>query len=221
MPRILIWASLIALCLTFSSHANADIVTIDFENDLSQTPVDLDESGISLSMLSQTTPLTANVAEDTSGLLTISIIGATSNDPTNSFVNSTNASLGINSPGGVDESDRFDADFGESLEFAFNFDVDLVSVDFVNLSGTEELTFHTVTGINDDNTNGSDLFTFAGDGIFVPAGTPILIEATEGNFGLDALTIHVKTAVVPEPSSLSLLGLVSLFAVSRRRRSRE
>ena len=94
---------------------------------------------------------------------------------------------------------------------------------WISLSGTEEFNFGSVTGINDANTSGSDVFTFAGSGIFLPAGTGITLSAggpAGSDVGLEALTIHVKTDVVPEPGSLSLLGLAGLVLVARRKRSR-
>ena len=210
--------------------ASASVFTIDFETDLSQTPIDLD-NGPTIDMISTAMPLTANVAEDTSGQLTISVIAASSFDPANSNVNSSGAGLGVNSPTpvvGSENASRFDVDAAESLTFVFNEDVTLISIDLTSFSGEEEFTAAGVDFANDEATNlaglptsdSSDVFTFAGGGISLPAGTSFSLEAggpAGSSVGLEALTIDF-TPAVPEPSSIALLGLFGLSAVARRRK---
>ena len=193
-------------------------ITILFETDLSQTAIDLD-SGPTLDTLA-TTPLTADVAEDPDGLLTISVINASSFNPSSSNVNASGGGFGINSPTppvGGENASRFDVDAAESLEFAFNFDVRILSIDLTSLTGSEEFTLGSVTGINDGNTNVSDIFIFADGGLFFAAGEGILLEATGpagGSVGLMAITLEV----VPEPSTAVLLALMGGFVGLRRRR---
>lgn len=208
------------LSLGACGPAHAVLVEILFETDLSQTAVDLD-NGPTLDTLSSITPLTANVAEDPDGLLTISVIGASSFDPSNSNVNASGAGLGINSPtpdGGSENSSRFDVDASESLMLTFNYDVNILSVDLTSLSGTDAFTFGSVTGINDANTPTNDVWTFAGGGMLLSAGTGVLLEATGPagtSVGLQAITLEY--VAVPEPSTLvALLGLTAWFASKRR-----
>ena len=211
---------IIASSALMAIPASAVVFTIDFETDLSQTPVDLD-NGPTIDMISVANPLTANVAEDPDGMLTISVVDADSFDPTNSNVNTSGAGLGINSPtptGGSENASRFDVDAGESLSFTFSSDVNIISVDLTSLTGDEAFTFGSVTGINDANTNVSDVFTFAGGGLFFAAGTPIFLEATGPagtSVGLDAITLDT----IPEPTTSLLIGLSGLFLVVRRKRN--
>ena len=214
---------LVAMLAMPMVQTNADIViTIDFETDLSMTPVGLDD-GPTIDTISALTPLTADVAEDPAGLLEISVIAASSFDPANSNVNASGSGFGINSPtpdGGSENASRFDVDAAETLTFAFNQDVNFINVEFTNLSGTEEFTFGSVTGINDVNTDTADVFTFADGGIFLAAGTGITLQASGpagSSVGLEAITLEILA--VPEPTSATLIafGLSGLCMVRRRR----
>lgn len=216
------FTNLAILGLTASLAAPASaatVITIFFETDLSDTAVDLD-NGPALDTISATTPLTANVAEDLTNMLTISVISASSFDPENSNVNASGGGLGINSPtpdGGSENASRFDVDAAESLEFAFSLDVRIISVDLTSLTGAEEFTFGSVTGITDANTPASDVFTFADGGLIFAAGEGILLEATGaagGSVGLTAITVEV----IPEPSTAMLLAMMGGFVGFRRRR---
>lgn len=227
MRRNFIWAGVLALVVMMSSYSQADIV-IDFTTDTND-PLAPGATGDLLddiaSVFSSDLPATVDVVEDAIFGLTLTVDSGSSFDPANTDVNAASSSFGPNSPtptGGSENPTRFDVDAAELIQISFNLDVFVESIDLTSLSGDDEFTVGTVTGIDDNNTNGSDIFDFTSggtsQGIFLAAGSTLLLEATGPagtSVGIQALDV---TVAVPEPGSLlGLMGLAGLFAVKRRR----
>lgn len=225
----------VVLTLVFGGMANADIITLDLTLDAGpgSTGAVLDNNVLLTTLAA--TPLTADVIEtDVIGTgasqvgivpgLTLSIVGGTGDALAE--VNGSGTGLGVNSDSASDNSTRYDVDFSESLSFQFNQDITLLNVHLVSFSGQEQFTVGSETFQSSNGTDpvlpasdGSDIFTFASGGQFIPANTPFIVEAggpAGTSVGLEGFTI--ETISVPEPSSIALLGLLGLGAVARRRR---
>lgn len=140
------------------------------------------------------------------------------NDKTNM---QTNFSMGINSASTSNStlnSESRDFNKNEGWEFSFDKDVNLIEIDFssFNSNGSRASVkagiFPTFNIINEDTD--SDAYSLGGR--FVAAGdtiTLINVSPDDDPWRLDGFTVEV----VPEPSSLALLGLGGLLVATRRR----
>lgn len=154
------------------------------------------------------------VGYDATAMAFISASGGGPNHETN--VQGSAATLGVNSastpPGAGNDARDFDA--GEQWVFVFSEDVELIEIDLAGqgsgevfqISSPAFATFTLPDGVTGDTHDlGSTL---------VPAGTAVTFEATAGSIRIPYLEVNV----VPEPSSILLLGLGGLAFFSRRRR---
>ena len=200
--RKLILSNAIVLSVVMSSATYADIsgsleIQIEF-NDSGETGADLDNVD------SSDLPFTTPVVEDTrtgDDQLTISVIGLTGTG--DFFLDRGTAAIlnfGINSSG-QDNAFDFDANFGESVTFAFNQDVYITEIDldrtlFGGLGDVFEVGGVT---INDSDTPASDIFSFIDadnpHGLFVAAGDGVLLQATGGSVQLASLTVQIASAL--------------------------
>lgn len=218
----LIWSGALLLSLLTTGYSQADIV-IDFTNEPGGTGELLDAiqaDGANLHF--EDLPFTVAVPEDTTGVLELTLLGGSSldNDDSSTRINASSNSFGPNSDtpaGGTENASRFDVDAEEQLFISFNRDVFIENIGLNSLTGDEQFTFGTVTGIDSSAFD----FTSAGatPGLFVPANQSILLEATgPAGTSVGLVSLDVAIATVPEPSSLlGLMGLAGLIAVKRRR----
>lgn len=159
-----------------------------------------------------TTPVTNDVPE-ISGLQII-ITGILGTD-TGAELNSTSTSLGINSDNDTD-TDQFEAALEQGFTFQFTKDVSISQLDFVTFDSGETVSFDGFTIGYDDLTNKTtDIYEFSSP-LEISADTDITLQATAGIIGIEAITL----TVVPEPATLSMIGLGGMLALLVRRTRR-
>lgn len=131
-----------------------------------------------------------------------------------SDLNATTTAFGINSEGSVDHADRFDSTFSESATFSFNKSVSIKQVDFTHFDAGESFQFGASTVVFSDLTDGTtDIMDFSAP-IILAAHEQFTLSAISGSIGIEAMDI----TAVPEPSSVTLLGLAGVVVLFRRRR---
>ena len=216
--------------LSVAATANADIVEFDFETDDAQNPA--------FAMALDTGPLFTATQDG----ITFTASATSTNGTTNP--NSAGNGIGVNSSVPGDGNNSIDP--GEVLTLTVTFDetafdkVQLTNIDVGNIGGADDganitLTDGTNFDFHDDATAPAGLVFGAADIISVADGNEIDIssgqtfifqtptgQAVNQDFRLQRISLHVKDAVVapviPEPTSLGLLGVLGLGIVARRRR---
>ncbi len=209
--KTLILCSVMAVAgLLAATPASADIVYEFFNNG---TTIGAALDGQASGSFTQSGP---------SGTATLTAMTSLAGEVFNST--GSNPGFGINQSASNDDTDGFDFDelggpgVAEGLILSFDTNVLLESISVGSFSSTDEVQVlvggTTVATIN--STGATSLNGFA-----LSAGTSVLINTTAGTYGngwsLNSFDVTVEA--VPEPGAVMLLGLFSLGAVSRRRRS--
>ena len=165
---------------------------------------------------------------DTPGseVVTVSLLGISSNDTGATSVSSGFANFGINSSGSLDSSTNLDSVLEEQFTISFNRPVEITEIDFSQFGDAERFQVgDRIINGTDTILNSSDDADLSDDPIIVEANTPILFAPlqtvldTNSSVNLIEVRVNLLAPTIPEPSSLALLGLGAIGLVSRRRRS--
>lgn len=148
--------------------------------------------------------------------------GVTMTATSNGAINALAATLGINFTGSSDDSGLFDDSNGDNtgteelLDFVFDVDLTLDSIDFTNFSGTDQATLTIGGGSPITITSGDSTNPYAVNA-FLLAGTHVVLQYDNntGNNGWGIETVTVTP--VPAPTGLAAgLGLMGLMMIKRR-----
>ena len=194
--------SVAVLTVAFSGFANAQSGTVVFVDDGAGT-----STGALLTNLG-TNVDGSTVATEVAGL-SLTVESLTTNG-TPGIVTAVGTRFGV--------GDNFFRAGTPDDEITFSFDqaVTIDEISFSSVSGSDDFLFNgqlfgeSANGVTIENT----AFSLAAD-------QPFTISANTGNIGLvnlDVTVVDGGAANVPEPSSATLLGLLSLGVVARRRR---
>lgn len=200
---------------TSATQSQADVILFDFTSE----GISIDGVGLGGSLTSDGLTLTTIDIIDIDGNNT-SDTGAV--DLTNI---GSNDALGINSASSTgdsvnNESQNFDDN--EGWVFSFDFDVEIMEIDFESFSSNGGTRASFKSGIFptflilESAVDGSDVYEFSPNR-FVAAGDEITIintSPTGDNWRIEGITVE---ATVPEPSSMALVAL-GCFTCMRRRR---
>ena len=242
MRNKFVWLSALALSFFMTSVSSAQVI-LNFDlnfRDSRDTLGDAIENAVNalpgdVDGFSGPIPFLVDADEDVidtpgSEVVTVSLLGISSNDTGATSVNSGFANFGINSAPGIsggDSSTNLDSVLEEQFTISFNRPVEITEIDFSQFDDAERFQ------VGDRIINGTDLSTpddadLSDDPIIVEANTPILFAplqtVADTNSSVNLLEVRVNllaptSPTIPEPSSLALLGLGAIGLVSRRRRS--
>lgn len=155
-------------------------------------------------------PTTVAVAEVPGLTLTVSAI---TGNGIGTDLNATTRSFGINSGDSGDDTDAFDATFNESVTFSFNQAVLISQLDLVTFEDLDVFEFGSTTiNFSDLSNTVTDIYDFSSP-LTLAANEQFILRASSGVVGIEG----IELTVVPEPSSIALLGLGGLALILRRR----
>jgi len=201
----------VAVLALFVPQVKADVVVFELFNDTNAL-FDFDATTGTFSDASGlTATITAIVAGNTGDL------------------NATASSFGINAENGVvpgnpiDDTELLDEDQGAesfSINFSGPVNATLTEIDIVGFGGADAGTLD-IAGVSTAIAAGiaTDLSAFTNTEL---VGNTLTIGFTAGSggngFGVETLTFHVTPAVIPEPTSFTLLAFGSALMLAHRRR---
>ena len=241
MRNKFVWLSALALSFFMTSVSSAQVI-LNFDlnfRDSRDTLGDAIENAVNalpgdVDGFSGPIPFLVDADEDVidtpgSEVVTVSLLGISSNDTGATLVSSGVANFGINSFGSGDSSTNLDSVLEEQFTISFNRPVEITEIDFSQFDDADRFQ------VGDRIINGTDAILntvddadLSGDPISVAANTPILFAPlqtlSDTNSSVNLLEVRVNllaptSPTIPEPSSLALLGLGAIGLVSRRRRS--
>ena len=225
LHKFLLTATVAAVFTMSAMPSSADIVTFDFRDDeddagnptaasMLVAAFDGGAAGSTVTVDGLTVTAVEIIGQDGSSNLTDPAAAHTLNIAGNQDALSVNHQGPNGTIGGGGDSSHFNP--GEGVVFTFDQDVTLTNVEVESFTAGQEFNLTTggsVFALADAN-NPFSVDIAAGDTFrfdFVSLGT-----TTDTQIRIESFT--VETAVIPEPSSLALLGLFGSVAMIRRRR---
>jgi len=220
-----------AILASFSHAQDAGpVIVIDFRNGASDTGSSLDDATLNgifadpnAEVLERSgIPFSVPVVEDDREgdeqlHLTVNSFTGTDNPTINTGIASLG--LGINSGGFGDSFVAFDADFNESLTISFSQDLFIQEVDLVGLDAIVEDEVFSFGGTLITDPPPSSIADVTSlitdddpDGMFLAAGETLLLEATVGDVGIQAITVQISSAMLL--GDVDLDGVVSFSDIS-------
>ena len=155
-------------------------------------------------------PVTISVAEIVGLDLTVTAIAGSGSS---TDLNVTASSLGVNAGDAGDNTERFDALFGESTTWEFDKAVKISQLDFTAFESGDVFVFGGTTINNVDLSSGTtDIYDFSTP-LSIAANTGFTLQATTGSVGIEGITL----TVVPEPTSFALFALSCIGLLLPRR----